>query len=139
MKDAQDKFPDRTRPHPDERFAPSARTFDLAAAADDLLREASVTTHGHRQATLYRHGNSVLALFVFDAGSELREHRTNGTVFIQILQGRMAVRAAGERHELSAGQVLAMAPGVPHDLQAVEASRMLLTVCLQPPAAEGKP
>ena len=89
---------------------------------------------GRRQKTLYRHGQSSLALFLFEQGSELREHRTNGTVFIQVLQGRLTVGAAGQRHDLPAGHVLVMSPGVPHDLFAEEATRMLLTVSLQPTA-----
>lgn len=122
---------DRTRTHPEERFAPSSQAFDLNAAANELVGEPSVTTRGHRQKTLYRHGQSSLALFIFEPGSVLREHRTNGTVFIQILKGRLTVQADGQLHELSAGQVLVMSPEVPHDLQAHELTHMLLTVSLQ--------
>src|SRR5687767_3033207 len=125
---------DRTRTHPTERFAPPAQSFDLDAAAAELSAEASPTVRGRRQKTLYRHGQSSLALFLFEPGSELREHRTNGTVFIQVLQGRLTVGAAGERHDLPAGRVLVLAPGIPHDLRAEELTRMLLTVSLQPPA-----
>jgi quercetin dioxygenase-like cupin family protein len=126
----------RSRPHPDERFAPPAQVFALSAAADELSKEPSATTRPHRQKVLYRHGNTSLALFLFDAGAELREHRTNGTVFIQVLEGRLAVQAQGQRHDLSAGQVLVMSPGVPHDLHALEPARMLLTVCLEASSLE---
>ena len=123
---------DRTRAHPEERFLPPAQSFDLDAAARDLKAEATSTTQRHRQKTLYRHGNSSLALFVFEAGAGLRQHRTGGTVFIQVLSGRMTVHAQGERHDLRAGRILVMAPDIPHDVHAEEESRMLLTVCLQP-------
>ena len=69
---------------------------------------------------------------MFQPGGELREHRTSGTVFIQILRGLLTVHAAGQRHDLPAGRVLVMSPGVPHDLHAEELTHMLLTVCLQP-------
>ena len=124
----------RTRSHPDERFAAAAQEFDLDAAAGELAREASSGSQGHRQKTLYRHGNSTLALFLFPAGTGLREHRTSSTVFIQVLAGRMTVQAQGQQHDLSAGQMLVMAPDVPHDLHAENDSRMLLTVCLEPRA-----
>jgi quercetin dioxygenase-like cupin family protein len=127
---------DRTRPHPQERFAPSAQTFDLAAATRELEREPNVAVQGRRQKTLYRHGNSSLSLFLFDAGAGMKEHRAAGTVFVQVLTGRLTVQASGERHDLSAGRVLVMAPDVPHDVYAEEASRMLLTVCLQPSAPQ---
>jgi quercetin dioxygenase-like cupin family protein len=127
---------DRTRVHPDTRFAPPAQEFDLDAVARELSRErgGAASPQGHRQKTLYRHGNSTLALFLFDAGGGMREHRASGTVFIQVLEGRLTVNAQGQRHELVAGRVLVMAPGVVHDVRAEEPARMLLTVCLQPAA-----
>jgi quercetin dioxygenase-like cupin family protein len=127
---------DRTRAHPDERFAPPAQAFDLDAAARELSAEPPGGSQRHRQKTLYRHGNSTLALFLFPAGTGLREHRTNGTVFIHVVSGRMTVTAQGERHELSAGRVLVMAPDVPHDVHAEQDSRMLLTVSLEPKAPQ---
>ena len=130
----------RTRVHPDTRFAPRAQRFDLESAAQELVGEQGATAaaapRGHRQKTLYRHGNSTLALFVFDAGGGMREHRAGGTVFIQVLQGRLTVKAQDERHDLPAGRVLVMAPGLAHDVHAEEPTRMLLTVCLQPAAQD---
>jgi quercetin dioxygenase-like cupin family protein len=106
--------------------------FDLDAAAAELSRETTAPHGGHRQKSLYRHGGASLSLFVFQPGAVLREHRTNGTVFIQVVKGRLTVNAAGERHDLAAGRVLVMSPGVPHDLHAEELTHMLLTVSLQP-------
>ena len=139
MNHGNDNINERTRTHPQERFAPLAQVFDFDAVADEMAREPSATTKRHRQKTLYRHGNTSLALFLFEAGAELREHRANGTVFIQVLDGRIIVQAQGTRHELTTGQVLVMSPGVPHDLHAEEAARMLLTVCLEPPVEDQKP
>ena len=139
MTQPNDTPADRTRTHPNERFAAPAQAFDLNAAAEELSREATAPHAGHRQKSLYRHGPASLSLFVFQPGAELREHRTNGTVFIQVLQGRLTVGAAGERHDLPAGRVLVLAPGVPHDLRAEELTRMLLTVSLQPATPDGKP
>ena len=132
MPERKDEPADRNRMHPKERFAPPAQAFDLDAAAAELAAESTTAAHGRRQKTLYRHGTSSLALFVFQPGAELREHRTNGTVFIQVLRGRLIVGAGGERHDLAAGRVLVMAPDVPHDLRAEELTHMLLTIAMQP-------
>jgi quercetin dioxygenase-like cupin family protein len=121
---------DRTRTHPEERFAPPAQAFDLAGAAAELAREPSTSSRGHRQKTLYRHGAATLALFLFEAGARMPQHRAAGTVFIQALEGRLTVQAEGRRHELPAGSVLVLAPDVPHDVTAEGPSQMLLTVCL---------
>lgn len=138
MSQRNDNLSDRTRTHPEERFAPPAQAFDFAAAADEMAGEASATTQHHRQKTLYRYGQTSLSLFLFEAGSELREHRANGTVFIQVLDGRITVQAHGAQHELATGQVLVMSPDVPHDLRSEEAARVLLTVCLEPPMESAK-
>lgn len=130
MTDDSRQSADRTRAHPEERFAPPAQVFDLQHAGRELAGEATATTQRHRQKVLYRHGNSSLSLFLFEAGAGLKEHRTSGTVFIQTLAGRLTVHAQGERHDLSAGRVLVMAPDVPHDVFAEEASQMLLTISL---------
>jgi len=52
-----------------------------------------------------------------------------------VLAGRIEVAAAGENHELAADQILVLQPGVRHDVRAIESSRMLLTVCLEPAAS----
>ena len=132
-----DKPGERIRARPEERFASPAQTFDLDAVARDLAAEPTTTAQGHRQRMLFRRGDATLSLFLFEAGAALREHRTNGTVLIQVLQGRMTVRAGGERHDLPGGSVLSMAAGVPHDVYADVASRMLLTVYLQPAVTDG--
>src|SRR5687768_17215077 len=74
MSERKDSATDRTRRHPEERFAPDAQAFDLDLTAIELARETTTGHARHRQKTLYRHGGSSLALFLFEAGAELREH-----------------------------------------------------------------
>ena len=124
--------PDRLRTHPEQRFLAGHRKIDLNEATAGLRAEGRPGGGGHRQTTLYKHGGATVALFLFDAGGAMAEHRTNGTVTIHALDGRLRVAAGGQTHELTAGQLVALAPGVPHDVTAAEASRMLLTVHLEP-------
>ena len=134
MPDEPSSHPDegaRLRPRPQERFAAPTELFDLGAAAAELANEAAPTVQGHRQKMLYRHGSTSVSLFLFEAGAGLREHKTNGTVFIQALDGRLTVHAGGDEHDLPAGRLLVMSPRVPHDVTAVVRSRMLLTVSLE--------
>jgi quercetin dioxygenase-like cupin family protein len=121
---------DRLREHPKDRFSAPQRKIDLAQATAELRAELRPGSRGHHQKTLYKHGNATIALFLFDAGGSLAQHKTAGTVTIHALDGRLRVTADGEAHELTAGQLVVLAPGVPHDLQAVEPTRMLLTVQL---------
>jgi quercetin dioxygenase-like cupin family protein len=127
--------PDPPRPHAHERLAAPVAKVVLADAADALRAEHGTGGHGHRQVVLYRHGDTTVALFQFDAGAGLREHEAAGTVLIQVVEGELDVRAAERAHRLGAGHILAMAPGVRHDVKALAPSLMLLTVCLERPPA----
>lgn len=119
---------DRLRVHPEERLAASVKLVDLAATADALRKEPHPSVSGHRQIAVFRHGPVTLVSFIFEPEGYLKEHRTDGTVTIQVLAGHLRVTAEGQTHELTAGRLLALAPNVPHTVQAATASEMLLTV-----------
>ena len=120
--------PDRLRPHPTDRFAPSTQFLDLPKAADELRAEPHEAVEGHRQIALYRHGPVTVVLFTFEEGGSLPEHNADGVVTIHVLEGRLAVEAAGRVHDAGPGGIVALDPGVLHSVRALEASEMLLTV-----------
>ena len=117
----------RLRPHPQDRFRPAQHLVDLEQAATDLAAEGDLA-HGHRQKVLYRHGPLTIALFLFEAGAGLAQHKADGVVTIHTIQGRLHVIAEGEEHDLPVGRLLVLAPGVAHDVRAETPSRVLLTV-----------
>lgn len=117
------------RPAPESRFEASSLVFDLSAEVA-AIRAEGPTPHDHRQKTLYKRGNRTIALFAFDAGASLPEHRTAGTVTIQPVEGEIAVMADGRSHRLCVGQVLVLAPAVRHDVRAERSASFLLQVSL---------
>lgn len=129
-----DPYPDRLRQHPEPRFAPAQHEFDLEEVASRLKREAEAGEGKHRQETLYKRGTMSVSLFVFGRLSRMAAHRANGVVVVQVLKGRLEVTAEGQVHDLPAGRVLVLAPGVEHDVAAREESHMLLTVNMEPAA-----
>ena len=122
----------RLREHPERRFDPPQLPFDLEAVAARLLAEPLPANRRLRQETLYRHGPLTLALFLFEQGASLPQHVAEGVATVHVLQGRLKMETEGTAHDLPAGSLLVLAPGVRHDVQAIEPSRMLLTVCLDP-------
>jgi quercetin dioxygenase-like cupin family protein len=122
---------ERLRQHPKERFHPPQLQIDLENFASKLQGEPSSEDRKHRQETLYRHGPLTIALFLFDQGALLPQHVAEGVVTVQVLRGRLKMAAEGQVHDLAAGSLLVLAPGVQHDVQAIEPTRMLLTVCLE--------
>jgi quercetin dioxygenase-like cupin family protein len=122
----------RLRPHPGDRFAAPVHLVDLGAAAARLRAEPHDAIGGHRQIALFRRGPVTLVLFTFEAGAHLKEHRTDGVVTIQLLGGSLEVTCDGRTHQLSPGQVVALSPGVLHEIRAHSPSEMLLTVHQSP-------
>lgn len=123
---------DRLRPHPEDRFAEPVQLLDLQAAAARLRAEPHDAIRGHRQIALFRSGPVTLVLFTLEAGAHLTEHRTDGVVTIHLLGGKIDVGFDGGMHQLSPGQVVALAPGVLHEVRAHAPSEMLLSVHQSP-------
>lgn len=119
---------DRLRPHPESRLAGTTQVVDLEGAVRMLRAEAHPAVAGHRQITVFRNGPVTLVVFVFATAGYLNEHKANGVVTIQVLAGQLAVDVADQTHELGAGQLVALGPGVPHTVRALSPSEMLLTV-----------
>jgi quercetin dioxygenase-like cupin family protein len=121
---------ERLRRHPEARFAPPCVQVDVNAAAARLRSEPRAGEGGHRQETLYKDGSLTIALFVFQRFTGLSEHRAAGTVNMHVLRGRIKITAEGDVHELGAGQMLILAPGLRHAVAAQDESEMLVTVRL---------
>ena len=127
--------PGRLRRPPSERFAGSEHVFNLAAMASTLWREDHPGSDGHKQITLFHEGDLALVLFDFAAGGVLADHEADGFVTIHTVAGELEVATPEAIHQLPAGSLLVLAPGVRHDVSARVASQMLLTVHLvRPPA-----
>jgi len=125
----------RPREHPESRFAPLQHAFDLRAVVRELAETPA--RRGQRQKALYRHGRLTVALFTFEPGSGLADHVADGVVSISVLDGRLRLQSGGEEHVLAAGGLLVLAPGVRHDVFAIDQSTMLLQVYLEDgPAAK---
>ena len=123
----------RRRPRPSDRFAGTEHALDVREALRALRAEAGASANGHRQITVLHQGPVRLVLFAFAAGGRMPEHRAPGWVTIQVLRGVLRVRTPDAQHALAEGQILALAPNVPHDVEAGEEADMLLGVYPESP------
>ncbi|MDP9271334.1 MAG: cupin domain-containing protein [Chloroflexota bacterium] len=117
---------------PRQRFAGTEHLFDLEAESERLRAEADGPGNGHRQITLFRGGGVSIVLFDFEPGGWLRDHAADGYVTVQVLSGEIHLTTAEQQYRMPAGRLLVLRPGVTHDVRAEPASRMLLTVRLDP-------
>lgn len=119
---------EQRRVRPSERFAGAEHLLDIAATLADLRREPLRGDSGHRQIALVHEGPVRLVLFAFEAGSRMKEHAAPGWVTIHVLRGTLTIRSEGAEHQLSAGNILSLAPRVRHDVEATSEVDMLLGI-----------
>jgi quercetin dioxygenase-like cupin family protein len=101
--------------------------FDLLHESGELRKE-TFWSRGRNAKTLAKHGDMRVVLSVVKAGEELQQHHAHGTVLVQVLQGRVRTSVLGRTLDLALGHLLVLDPNLPHNLQALEDSMVLLTI-----------
>jgi quercetin dioxygenase-like cupin family protein len=66
--------------------------------------------------------------FAFDGGQALSEHSAPYDALVQMIQGAMEIKVGGVPHSVKAGEWLMMPADVPHSVEAMEPSIMVLTM-----------
>jgi quercetin dioxygenase-like cupin family protein len=94
-----------------------------ALSLDSLI---TATPGGIASRVLAKTTGGNVTLFAFDAGQGLTEHTTPFDALVMVLEGQMALTIGGKMVEATPGTLVLMPAGVPHALEAREASRMLL-------------
>ncbi len=113
----------------DRTTLPSAEAFELKALV-------TPTESGIASRVLARTGGGNVTLFAFDAGQGLEEHTSPFDALVLVLSGALELRIGGKPVRATPGTIVRMPGGVPHALDAPEATRMLLVMLREPkPAA----
>lgn len=108
--------------------------FDLETVTQELRRRNAYIANGHTARTLVRDSDLRLVVVAMRAGSKVSEHRANDTASVHVLAGRIHVRLPNDHVDLAAGQILVMAQGLPHEVEASSDSSFLLTLGWNAPA-----
>ena len=103
-------------------------TFDLPAMLVQLKRERTWKTANRSAMTLLKGERLRVVLIIMHAGSVIAVHRSDGPITVQILSGRLIFSAGSQDAQLSTGQLISLAPNVPHGLEAVDECAFLLTL-----------
>ena len=69
-----------------------------------------------------------VTLFAFDQDQGLSEHTAPFDALVQVLEGEVEIRIAGQPHLLREGEVILMPAGQPHALKALTRFKMILTM-----------
>ena len=97
-----------------------------AAEALHLVDLINPTDGGIASRVLAKNGGGNVTLFAFDAGEGLSEHTTPFDALAITLEGSLTLTIGGRPVAAAPGTIVRMPANVPHAVDAVVASRMLL-------------
>ena len=83
---------------------------------------------GHTARMLVKKGDFRMVLISMEKGSVLKEHHADGTISVQVLKGSLRFTAQGKAHTLQTNSLVALAPPIRHEVEALEDSAFLLTI-----------
>jgi quercetin dioxygenase-like cupin family protein len=102
------------------------------AEALSLNSLVTPTERGIASRVLAKTGGGNVTLFAFDAGQGLEEHTSPFDALVQVLEGTLTLTIGSARVTATPGTIVRMPGGVPHALEAPEATRMLLVMLRDP-------
>jgi quercetin dioxygenase-like cupin family protein len=104
--------------------------IDLERELKQLRQEDSWQREtGRSSKTLAKYPDFRIVLILMKGGTRMRQHRAEGRVSIQQLEGQVCVHLADRKVNVAAGHLLVLDCGVLHDVEALlEESAFLLTI-----------
>ena len=106
--------------------------IDLERELQQLRQEDSWQRGtGRSSKTLAKYPDFRIVLILMKSGTRMRQHRAEGRVSIQQLEGQVCVHLADRKVNVLAGHLLVLDCGVLHDIEALEESALLLTISWQ--------
>lgn len=106
--------------------------FDLPRMIEKVRSEPAFRAEGHSAATIVKYSDLRMVLLALRAKAVMREHRADARISVQTLTGHARLRLPGHVVDMPAGRGVALERGLPHDVEAVEESALLLTLSWAP-------
>jgi quercetin dioxygenase-like cupin family protein len=129
-----DAKPQTGREHEVGTLAAPLLTLDLNHEIEKLRSEGRWQS-GHTAKTLVKYSDFRVVLIVMKTGGRLEKHRTEGRISVQTLDGKIRFTTAERSVELATGQMLTLEHDIPHDVEGIVDSALLLTISWPDPAS----
>jgi len=118
----------RTAPRKDRILSGPTVTFSIAEEIHRLRQEPEWISGSRNSVTVVKTDNLSIVLTAIKKEATLCGHEVDGPITLQVISGAVTFGVPGEPLTLTAGTVLALDKAIPHDIQALEDSELLLTI-----------
>lgn len=102
--------------------------FDLAAETGQLRREEAWKSTSRNAKTLVKYPDLRIVLIAMKKRAQMVGHKTDESISIHVLTGKLRVHLPGQTVEVPAGCLLTLERALVHDVEALEDSSFLLTI-----------
>lgn len=120
--------PVRTTAREDRVVSGPAVKFSIADETLRLRQEPEWISGARNSVTVVKTANLSIVLTAVKKDASICGHEVGGPITLQVISGGVKFGVAGEPLTLKAGDVIALDKAIPHDIQAVEDSELLLTI-----------
>lgn len=103
-------------------------TARLPSLLDELRAEEIWDEEGRNSRTVFKAAGLRVVLVALRAGAEIRSHKAESPLTLQVLGGQLRLRAGHEELALGPGAIAHLGAKVPHDLKATKDAAFLLTI-----------
>lgn len=80
--------------------------------------------------SLVKHRDITVTVLLLRKGAHLKEHQARGSITVQVLDGAVRFTGGADTATLQRGMIAALDKEIPHSVEAVEDSTLLLTAAL---------
>jgi quercetin dioxygenase-like cupin family protein len=98
----------------------------------DLIAATEIPAEGTLSKVVFKDDQIRVVLFAFDKGQELTEHTAALPAVVQVLAGHLRLTMGSEIFDAKPGDWAHMPAKLPHSVEAIEPSVMLLTLLPAP-------
>ena len=118
----------RTAPREDRTLSGPAITFSIAEEFRRLQQEPEWISGVRNSVTVVKTANLSIVLIAIKKDASLCGHEVEGPITLQVISGAVKFGVAGEPLTLVSGTVIALDKAIPHDIQALDDTELLLTI-----------
>lgn len=119
------------RPDGDRVLDAAVVQMDLNHFIKQIKSEPSWKDSDRNSITIFKSTTLRHVLIGLHKGAEIKTHTYDGMISVQVLDGNVKFISPQQTHELKDSQMVAVHTGIPHSVEAIKESFLLLTLAVE--------